>query len=41
MGYVDTEYSDIGEELAAVVRGKSLPVSVQKMPFFPRRYFRG
>ena len=41
MGYVEIKYSNIGEELGALVRGKILAVSVQKMPFVPRRYFRG
>jgi len=38
---VETKYSNIGEDLGAIVRGRVLPVSVQKMPFVPRRYFRG
>ena len=41
IGYVETKYSNIGEDLGAIVRGRVLPVSVQKMPFVPRRYFRG
>jgi aminomethyltransferase len=41
IGYVEIKYSNIGEELGALVRGKILAVSVQKMPFVPRRYFRG
>jgi aminomethyltransferase len=41
IGYVKIKYSNIGEELGALVRGKVLAVSVQQMPFVPRRYFRG
>ena len=41
MGYVESEYSAIGAEIGAVVRDKIHPVSVQKMPFSPNRYFRG
>ncbi|MBT3566344.1 MAG: glycine cleavage system aminomethyltransferase GcvT [Porticoccus sp.] len=41
MGYVKTEYSKIGTEFGAIVRGKVHPVFVQKMPFVPNRYYRG
>ena len=41
MGYVATEYAVVGTELNAVVRGKPRPVTVEKMPFVPQRYYRG
>lgn len=41
MGYVKTEYSAIGSELLAVVRGKQLPCRVIKLPFVEQRYYRG
>ncbi len=41
MGYVKAKYSKIGTEFGAIVRGKVHPVSVQKMPFVPNRYYRG
>jgi aminomethyltransferase len=41
MGYVATDYAAIGTELHAIVRGKPLPVTVEKMPFVPQRYYRG
>ena len=41
MGYVATEYAAIGTELNAMVRGKPRPVTVEKMPFVPQRYYRG
>jgi aminomethyltransferase len=40
MAYVKTEYSEIGTELGAIVRGKTHQVFVQKMPFIPNRYHR-
>lgn len=41
MGYVGTELSATGTELQAMVRGKSLPVRVVKLPFVAQRYYRG
>lgn len=41
MGYVHTEYSAVGTEIAALVRGKARPVVVSTMPFVPHRYYRG
>ena len=41
MGYVATEYAAVGTELNAMVRGKPRPVTVEKMPFVPQRYYRG
>jgi len=40
MAYIKTEYSEIGTELGAIVRGKTHQVFVQKMPFIPNRYHR-
>ncbi|MDD1780383.1 glycine cleavage system aminomethyltransferase GcvT [Enterovibrio sp. ZSDZ35] len=41
MGYVKTELAVIGTEVFAEVRGKKLPMTVEKMPFVPQRYYRG
>ncbi len=41
MGYVATDLAPPGTPLAAVVRGKTLPVRVEKLPFVPHRYYRG
>jgi aminomethyltransferase len=41
MGYVAAEYAAVGTQLSAVVRGKARPVTVEKMPFIPQRYYRG
>jgi aminomethyltransferase len=41
MGYVPTEYSAVGTQLTAVVRGKARPIIVAKMPLVPQRYYRG
>jgi aminomethyltransferase len=41
MGYVATEFSAIGTEVFAEVRGKKLAMTVEKMPFVPQRYYRG
>ncbi|MEH6468691.1 MAG: glycine cleavage system aminomethyltransferase GcvT [Porticoccus sp.] len=41
MGYVTTEYAAVGTQLNAMVRGKPRPVTVEKMPFVPQRYYRG
>ena len=41
MGYVETELSRAGTMLSAVVRGKTLPVEVAKMPVVPHGYVRG
>ena len=41
MGYVKTELMTVGTELFAEVRGKKLPMTVEKMPFVPQNYFRG
>ncbi len=41
MAYVSTEFSAVGTEVYAEVRGKMLPMTVEKMPFVPQRYYRG
>ena len=41
MAYVATEVAAIGTEIFADVRGKKLPMTVEKMPFVPQRYYRG
>ncbi|EOD79518.1 Aminomethyltransferase [Grimontia indica] len=41
MGYVATASAAIGTEVFAEVRGKKLPMTVEKMPFVPQRYYRG
>ncbi|WED24541.1 glycine cleavage system aminomethyltransferase GcvT [Vibrio sp. JC009] len=41
MGYVATSFTTIGTEVFAEVRGKKLPMLVEKMPFVPQRYYRG
>ena len=41
MAYVATEFAAIGTEIFADVRGKKLPMIVEKMPFVPQRYYRG
>lgn len=41
MGYVDIHVATAGTELKALVRGRQLPLTVAKMPFVPRHYYRG
>ena len=41
MGYVATGHAKVGNPLGLVVRGKTLPAQVAKMPFVPARYHRG
>ncbi len=41
MGYVHAENGGTGTSLGLVVRGKTLPAKVAKMPFLPAGYFRG
>jgi aminomethyltransferase len=41
MAYVQRPLAEPGTTLAVDVRGKSLPVTVTRMPFVPQRYFRG
>lgn len=41
MAYVRADLAAIGNELFAEVRGKKLPMTIEKMPFVPQRYYRG
>lgn len=41
MAYVRADLADIGTEVFAEVRGKMLPMLVEKLPFVPQRYYRG
>jgi aminomethyltransferase len=41
MAYVQAEYAAAGTRLAAMVRGKPVPMQVVAMPFVPTRYHRG
>ena len=41
MAYVDTAQAKVGQQLNAIVRGKSVPMAVVAMPFVPNRYHRG
>jgi aminomethyltransferase len=41
MGYVDVPHNKSGTGVNLIVRGKSLPASVTKLPFVPHNYFRG
>ena len=41
MAYIKRELGEPGTKLAVDVRGKSIPVTVTKLPFTPQRYYRG
>ena len=41
MGYVPPEFTALGTQINAVVRGKLVPMEVVAMPFVPTHYFRG
>ncbi|WP_373086702.1 glycine cleavage system aminomethyltransferase GcvT [Sneathiella sp.] len=41
MGYVPLEFAAAGTEINLLVRGKSRPAKVVKMPFVEQRYYRG
>ncbi|UMZ10564.1 glycine cleavage system aminomethyltransferase GcvT [Pseudomonas sp. MPFS] len=41
MGYLDIQYTALDTPVAAIVRGKKVPMLVSKMPFVPQRYYRG
>ena len=40
MGYVGTDYAELGTEVFAMVRGKPVPMLVSAMPFVAHRYMR-
>ncbi len=41
MAFVEIGHAALETSLAVDVRGKTLPVTVSKMPFIPQRYYRG
>ncbi len=41
MAYVDAAQATAGQQLSAIVRGKTVPMAVVAMPFVPNRYHRG
>ncbi|QNH76094.1 glycine cleavage system aminomethyltransferase GcvT [Pseudomonas protegens] len=41
MGYLDIQHCALDTPVAAIVRGKKVPMLVSKMPFVPQRYYRG
>lgn len=41
LGYLDVKHSALDTPVAAIVRGKKVPMLVSKMPFVPQRYYRG
>ena len=41
MGYVDSAFAALDNEVFALVRGKALPMNIAKMPFVEQRYYRG
>jgi aminomethyltransferase len=41
MGYVEVAHASVDGEVGLVVRGKTLPGRVAKLPFVPQRYWRG
>lgn len=41
MGYVPLAQSAVGTEISLLVRGKSRPAKIVKMPFVEQRYYRG
>lgn len=40
MGYVATEFTEIGTEVDLMVRGKARPAKIAAMPFVPQNYYR-
>lgn len=41
MGYVLSQYAQIGTKLYALVRDRQIPISIYKMPFIQQRYIKG
>ncbi len=41
MGYVQTEFAQVGSKLQALVRNKKIPLEVVKLPFVKQNYYRG
>jgi aminomethyltransferase len=40
MGYVESDYADLGTGIQLVVRGKPMPATIANLPFTPHRYVR-
>ncbi|ADM09413.1 Glycine cleavage system T protein [Parvularcula bermudensis HTCC2503] len=41
MGYVDRDYSQPGQAVSLMIRGKAHPAEIVRLPFIEPRYFRG
>ncbi len=41
LAYVEPEFAAVGSDVAAMVRGKAVPMRVSATPFVPHRYYRG
>ena len=41
MGYVNSEYSQVGTHIQALLRGKPVKVTISKLPFVVQSYYRG
>lgn len=41
MGFVQTEFSEVGTAVVALHRGKEIPMTVHPLPFVPHNYYRG
>lgn len=41
IGYVTSKFAKIGTQINLIVRGKSVPAQVEKLPFVPQHYFKG
>lgn len=41
MGYVKRRYSRVGTEINLMIRGKSKPATIIKLPFVPNNFYRG
>ena len=41
MAYLDTQFTENGQRVFALVRGKAVPMQVTPTPFVPTRYYRG
>ena len=40
IGYLESDYAEVGTRIGLMVRGKELPARVVSMPFVPHRYYR-
>jgi len=41
MGYVARKFSKAGTDVQLIIRGKSRPAKIVKLPFAPHNYHRG